>query len=346
MTTTGRRVFVAPAALVAVTMLAACSSGGSDAHASRRSDASGASTTSTTVGPRPSAGCARHTAVAHGITDHTLGSGGVERAYQVDVPDSYDGTRPYAVLLGLHALTVDYKFIPSMVGFDQGDRYHFIGVNPSGRLDDGTPFWNAAPARDNYDVAFIADLLDELAATFCIDTTRVYSTGMSNGAQMSSLLGCRLSDRIAGIAPVAGEEYLEPCRGRPVPIIAFHGTADPILPYKGGGLNATTIADDHFYKGHPPAGLPAPLRIDDSMARWARHNGCDPEPVETRVAPHVLRRAWSHCRAATVLYVIEGGGHAWPGKPFPQFEKTFGAGTKEVDATALMFRFFFDRRAD
>jgi polyhydroxybutyrate depolymerase len=153
-----------------------------------------------------------------------------------------------------------------------------------------------------------------------------------------------LSSRIDGIAPVSGEEYLAPCRGRPVPIIAFHGTADPILPYKGGGLNATTIANNNFYKGHEPAGLPAPLGIDASMKLWAEHNGCDPKPVETKVAAHVVRREWQHCEAPTVLYVVEGGGHAWPGKPFPQFESQFGTGTTEIDATNLMFRFFFDHR--
>jgi polyhydroxybutyrate depolymerase len=158
---------------------------------------------------------------------------------------------------------------------------------------------------------------------------------------MSSLLACRLSDRIAAIAPVSGEEFLEPCKGRPVPIVAFHGREDPILPYQGGGLNATRIADTNYWKGNAPNGLPAPLGIDESMRRWARHNGCDPTYREARVAPHVIRRTWNGCDAATVLYVVENGGHAWPGKPFPQFEDQFGPGTTEIDATALMFAFFF-----
>ena len=63
-------------------------------------------------------------------------------------------------LFGLQALTVSYQFIPSMVGFDLGAKYHFIGVSPSGLLDNGTPYWNAAPVRDNGDVAFIGQLMD------------------------------------------------------------------------------------------------------------------------------------------------------------------------------------------
>ena len=51
---------------------------------------------------------------------------------------------------------------------------------------------------------FISALIDSLTADLNIDTTRVYATGMSNGAFMTYTLGCELSDRIAAIAPVAG----------------------------------------------------------------------------------------------------------------------------------------------
>ena len=205
-----------------------------------------------------------------------------------------------------------------------------------------TPYWFAAPVADNYDVAFISELLDHLESTLCIDQARVFSTGISNGAQMSSLLGCRLAGRIAAIAPVEGEEYLAPCDGKPEPILAFHGTADPILPYEGGGLNATNIANIDYWKGEAPAGLPAPLGIDASMALWAKHNGCNATPTEVRVAFDVRKRTWSKCKAATVLYIVEGGGHGWPGKPVPAFEKAFGHTTTSIDATALEFKFFFE----
>lgn len=271
-------------------------------------------------------------------------SGGVTRRYELDVPTAYTGESPFAIVFGLHALTVDYRFIPSMTGFDLGGRLHFIGVSPSGLLHGATPYWDAAPTADNYDVTFLTALLDELEQTLCVDPTRVFSTGMSNGAQMSSLLACRLGSRIAAIAPVSGEQFLAPCDGPPVPIMAFHGTADPILPYRGGGLNATRIAQVYHYDGHLPAGLPAPQGIDASMAEWARHNGCAPTFDEHRVAAHILRRTWQHCAAPTVLYIVEGGGHAWPGKPQPAFEAMFGPGTTEIDATQLMFDFFFARR--
>ena len=331
----------AAAALAACAVLAACSSGAGRTAATPTTARSPATTPAGGGRPRRSAGCATRTAAPRGISQHTLRSGGVTRVYELDIPSDYDGTRPFALVLGLHALTVDYRFVPSMSGFDQGAAYHFIGVAPSGRVDGTTPFWMAAPTPANYDVDFISHLLDQLEAELCIDTARVFAAGMSNGAQMSSLLACRLSGRVAAISPVAGVEFPEPCPGRPVPILAFHGTKDPILPYKGGGLSATRIADLYYWKGKVPKGTPAPLGVDESMRRWARHNGCRAAYIEQRISRHVVRRSWSHCRAATVLYIVEGGGHAWPGHPVPGFESSFGHTTTEIDATKLMFQFFF-----
>ncbi len=122
--------------------------------------------------------------------------------------------------------------------------------------------------------------------------------------------------------------------------MAFHGTADPIVTYDGGGLNATAIAASNSWNGDVPPGLPVHHGVDAAMKTWAAHNGCDAEPETEDVAPSVRRRTWSGCDAPTVLYIIDGGGHAWPGKPVPEFEAQFGAGTTAVDASALIFAFF------
>jgi polyhydroxybutyrate depolymerase len=291
-----------------------------------------------------SAGC-RRAPLPPGVTNQTLMSGGVQRQFQLTLPQDYTGRKPLPVLLGLHALTVSYLAVSSMTGFgDMASHYDFIGVAPSGRLDGPTPFWLAAPSPDNYDIRFFNDLLDVLESKLCVNTSRIYSTGMSNGAQMSSLLACRLSKRITAVAPVAGVEFYDTCRGRPVPVIAFHGTADPIVTYAGGGLNSTRIADLDFWKGNVPPGLPVHHGVDAAMQTWAAHNHCRPKPVEVRVTPEVRRRTWRHCAADTVLYIVDGGGHSWPGKPVPAFEQMFGHTTTQIDASTLIFRFLFDQR--
>ena len=292
-----------------------------------------------------SAGCRTRIPVAPGVHTDSLISGGVRRVYQTDIPADYTGRKPFALLLGLHPLSVTYTYMPSLVRFaTNAPRFRFIGVAPSGLLSGSTSYWDAAPTAQNHDVDFISGLIDHLESTLCINSTEVFSTGMSNGAQMSSLLGCRLAGKIAAIAPVEGEEYLTPCRGKPEPILAFHGTADPVLPYAGGGLNATKIADLYFFHGNAPTWLPAPMGIDQSMEDWARHNECRPQPTTMRISSQVQKRTWQGCKAATVLYIVDGGGHGWPGQPVPAMEKSFGPETTQIDATNLIMAFFFDRQ--
>jgi poly(3-hydroxybutyrate) depolymerase len=79
------------------------------------------------------------------------------------------------------------------------------------------------------------------------------------------------------------------------------------------------------------------------MANWAEHNGCHPEPVVEDLTPDVRRHTWQGCAADTILYRIVGGGHTWPNKPVPGFEEAFGYTTTDIDATELMFEFFFEQ---
>ena len=276
-----------------------------------------------------------------GVSERTIRAGGDERVYQVTVPESYDGETPMPVVLGLHALTMSYEFVPALSGFpDMADRYDFVAVSPSGRLDGSVPYWNAAPTRKNDDIVFLIEVLDAVAAELCVDESQVFSTGMSNGAQMSSLLACQRSDRVTAVAPIAGAEFYVQCEGDPVPVIAFHGTADPIVTYDGAGLNARAISAQHYWKGNAPASVPVHGGVDEAMRRWADHNECVGDPVEVQVTVEVRKRTWQDCAAETTLYIVDGGGHTYPGRPVAGFDAMFGPTTTDIDATALMFEFF------
>jgi poly(3-hydroxybutyrate) depolymerase len=297
-----RRLFTV---VIAASLVASCSAGDDDTPAAPPTSLG---TTSTTGAPRPerTPGCEREDIAQPGVFDRTMTSGGVERRFQLHVPDAYDGRTPLPVVFALHGLTVNYAVVPAVSGFaDVEARYDFVAVSPSGRLNGTTPYWLAAPADDNYDVTFISDLLDLLATDLCIDTARVFSTGMSNGGQMSSLLACQLSERITAVAPVAGVEFSDQCDGRPVPVMAFHGTDDRIVTYEGGGLNAATISDQHYWKGAIPAGLP---EHEVSTQQWAigpratgatwnpPRNACRPRSASARgrtVTPRRCSSSWT-----------------------------------------------------
>src|SRR5690606_20552243 len=105
-------------------------------------------------------------------------------------------------------------------GIDEG----FAVVMPHG--EGAIPRWEVDPDPEaNADLQFIAAVLDQVEAELCIDTSRVYATGLSNGAFMSSVLACSMADRFVAVAPVAGVIHPEGCEpSRPVPVLAIHGT--------------------------------------------------------------------------------------------------------------------------
>jgi polyhydroxybutyrate depolymerase len=210
------------------------------------------------------------------------------------------------------------------------DSVGLIVVYPSGIGGKGVRVWRAEPGPDLMkDVRFIAELIDTLKASYNIDSTRIYANGLSNGGGMSFVLSCTLSDRIAAVGMVAAAQTLawSWCTDqRPVPMIAFHGTADPEVPYNGGSSWLSSIA----FPSTP-----------NWAANWARRNGCGADPIESTVAADVTRRAYTNCTddAAVVLYTVEGGGHTWPGgTPLPKW--FVGRTTRSIDATSLMWSFF------
>ncbi|KAF3014724.1 hypothetical protein E8E14_007956 [Neopestalotiopsis sp. 37M] len=114
--------------------------------------------------------------------------------------------------------------------------------------------WQGAPGNEADDYGFTTAVLDALEDELCIDTSRIYATGKSQGGGFVGRLACHatLSTRIAAFAPVSGAYYVSelttkkscadpaaveiPCEpGRSaIPILAFHGGADPTIDYEGG----------------------------------------------------------------------------------------------------------------
>lgn len=303
-------------------------------------------TTTTTSPPTATAsdGCDEATPATAGTTDRTMTSAGVERKFQLIVPESYDGTTPMPIVFSLHPDVISYQIVPPMVGFpDMAATYDFIGVSPSGLVDGTIPYWMAVHTEPpGHDIVFFEDLLDLLETELCVDPSRVYATGMANGSQMASLLACQLGDRITAVAPLAGPEWPEECDGRPVPVMAFHGDEDPFVSYQDSRGDAAEIADRHLWKGDVPSDVPEHGGAEQAMANWAAQNGCDPEPVVDEISAEVVRSTWQNCAADTVFFHLVGSGHTWPGRPVPAFEDVFGYTTMDIDATELMFEFFWD----
>jgi len=129
-------------------------------------------------------------------------------------------------------------------------------------------------------------------------------------------------DTFASAALVTVEVHPDGCP--PLPVVAFHGTADATVPYGEGS--------GHEFPDSPNAALPG---THDNIARWAKGNGCDPEPAVERIGDDVERWTYRGCTADVVLYTIFGGGHTWPGARI-----RIGPTPGTIDATEIAFDWF------
>jgi polyhydroxybutyrate depolymerase len=126
-------------------------------------------------------------------------------------------------------------------------------------------------------------------------------------------MACDLAGRVASVAVVSGALYAEPgeCRpSRPVPLLAVHGTDDPLVPY--GGRTPTVEWP-----------LPMPP-VPTWLAGWATRDGCPGDPAAFLDTPQATGFRWSGCRdgSEVVHYRMNGGDHQAPrtiaGRPFAQ----------------------------
>jgi len=88
-----------------------------------------------------------------------------------------------------------------------------------------------AQASGEDDVAYALAALRKVAEAVFVDVRRVYCTGYSRGGRFCAQLASELPALFAAIAPVASLRYPHPNNAtRPISVIAFHGTSDPINP--------------------------------------------------------------------------------------------------------------------
>lgn len=268
-------------------------------------------------------------------TNGSLVSSGVTRRYLLYVPRSYDRTKPTPLVISLHPAATWPAFERNISRWnDLADEQGFIVVYPAGTgaffdtFTRGQSVWPMGPRSLGRDVKFISDLIDKLEGEYNLDPKRIYADGMSNGGGMAFALSCELPNRFAAVGVVAGA-HIGPWKcevSKPVPTVAFHGTADKFAAYQGG---ESPVA-------------PGPLaNIPDWAAHVAQRNRCQGEPSDTQVSAGVRRLAYSDCEenADVILYTIEDGGHTWPGgKHLPEW--LVGFTTDEINATRVMWEFF------
>jgi polyhydroxybutyrate depolymerase len=235
---------------------------------------------------------------------------GVNRNYLLHVPPGYTHTRPVPLVLNIHAYSSDATYQETSSNMDAtADTNGFVVAYPNS--DTGS--WNAGAccgeSRDanNDDVQFFRNVVADIESKICVDPSRIYATGMSNGGFTSHYVGCNASDLFAAIAPVSGMLGIanEDCKPkRPVPVYYVHGDADPVVPFNGGS----------WLLG------PDLMSADQAVAGWVARNHCkDAKPDVTKTVGNTTCSTYHECdQGVEVTFcVVSDGGHCWPGMQPP-----------------------------
>lgn len=190
--------------------------------------------------PRAASGCGK--SLPFYVAPYfTLKSSGKTRGYLFNLPEDYDSSKKYPVVVGFHGSSQDGLTFAVDTGLSNANYSGSkIMVYPDGA--DGNwagPSYAKTPVPE--DLQFVSDLLANVRSNFCVDDSRIYATGMSNGAGFVGTLACSaVGGQFAAFAPVAGSFYTDvngtgcsPAR-KPLPMLEIHGQADTTVPYNGG----------------------------------------------------------------------------------------------------------------
>ncbi len=267
---------------------------------------------------------------------------GLERTYFITVPNEvYAEPGGVPLVVVLHGAGGNAPNVMNMTGFDElAMDEGFIALFPEGTTRDvfvGDNLfltWNASHCcgygmnGSADDVGFLRRLINEIVATYPVDPSRIFVSGMSNGGMMAHRIAIEMSDQIAAIGTVVGamfgDELLPPS---PVSAVIVNGAEDELIPVAGGDIGVGGLFRN-AWDGTPLA----PSEFQATF--WALANRCIDKPaaVETKPA-YTLSRYLCPPGVAVEYYVVEDNGHAWPGHTARQATDAF-------DATEVIWEFF------
>ncbi|RYP63958.1 hypothetical protein DL771_008993 [Monosporascus sp. 5C6A] len=266
-----------------------------------------------------------------------------DRRYMLWLPRSYDGSTPTPVIFSFHGAgsTDEQQADLDLLTTPEFNTDHILVYPESVGGSDGS-LWEVSPdVVDVDDVGYTLHVLDQIRDDLCIDETRVFATGMSQGGGMTNLLACdpNASTRFAAYAPVAGSYYFEedadgecdfdnvafqcnPGRGR-IPLLAFHGGDDSVIPYEGISRRGGCVPN-----------------VGHWISQWAVREGLGPDPTETEEvtneATKYLYGGGDEQGLVSFVYAGQQVGHAWPATVGGRGNR----GTASFNASSLIMEFF------
>jgi polyhydroxybutyrate depolymerase len=223
----------------------------------------GNSTTAT-----PSAGCAEANGRPQG------GSVTVSGQHYFSFPESYDGTKPLPVLVGFHGCggnnrgtdleSTEWMRLTESSAF----KTEYVRAVPVSTATGGC--WDYGD-----DIPRVKAMYDELVTNYCVDTSRVFATGHSSGAQfiVQLLLSSHTADaqhlKFKGVAPVAASDY--GAMTGPIPVMYIQGVMDS---QRGGGDGRETVDKFRTANSCEASSMPYPQVMGCQSDNGAVDPGC------------------------------------------------------------------------
>ncbi|TGJ75292.1 hypothetical protein E0Z10_g11033, partial [Xylaria hypoxylon] len=172
-----------------------------------------------------------------------LTSSGRDRSYSVHLLSGYDKSAAYPVVLGFYGSSslglffeVDTKMSESRFSANK------IMVYPNG-VGGAWAGANYSQVSVDEDLQFVTDLLAELRDEYCVDDSRIYATGISNGGGFVNTIACSaVGDEFAAFAPASGSYYTDNAgvtggcspSCSPLPMLEIHGGINESVLYASG----------------------------------------------------------------------------------------------------------------
>lgn len=280
-----------------------------------------------------------------GAVEKTIEVDGLTRRYLVYIPKGADGTLP--LVLAFHGGGGEPIQMERYGRFNGlAEKEKFVVAYPEavdGNWNDGRGVQFIRAQRENIDdVKFVRMVIEDIGKQCELDASRVFATGISNGAFISHRLAAEASDVITAVAPVVGGMAPSIARSfapkHPVSLFVIQGDADPLVPIDGGyvgfrggrkrgKLVPTKDAVAKYLQANRITGAPSVKRLDDTDPQ-------DETTTEATIYPE------GHGGASVQIYVVKNGGHTWPGRSAYLPEQLIGKTSQDFDASQAIWEFF------